>query len=466
MSVLRPLPPRPSLEFEHKEAKSLLRRLKAGDNEALERAREQHPGIKAPSAIRLADAQLVIAREYGFASWPRLVRYFKDLERQRYCYHGSPPRTRDFYDSWVRALPRDLGARQPWARRALVAYVPRFYGMRIEDVSTASVEEHEARLAVARMYGHASWDALGEYLTRPHIEAIGDVLPRASATIEARDLDALVLLAKEHPELLQPTDDDIIKNATLLSLATHRESVVGKDAIRPIMEWLAAQGLDRQRELNLRLCGMFMDVPRIRRLLDAGADPNWIAANGVPVLEHALIRYWNAEAVDLIASLTKPRKALWIAAGLGDVRGVARFLDSEGKPTAEGRRLRPDFDIVGPAWLSSHPDADDEEILAEAFLIAMVNRRISVLDYMIERGFPINTLVFGSPMLNFAAGNMMTDVVECLMRRGADPDLYGWRPDKSAREIARELFVDNEPTRGNAKLKRIVELLGMDPAAL
>jgi hypothetical protein len=39
MSALRPLPAQPNLEFERKEAKALLRRLRAGDAAALERAR-------------------------------------------------------------------------------------------------------------------------------------------------------------------------------------------------------------------------------------------------------------------------------------------------------------------------------------------------------------------------------------------------------------------------------------------
>ena len=39
MSTVRPLPPRPNLEFEHKEAKALLRQLRAGDPEAIARAR-------------------------------------------------------------------------------------------------------------------------------------------------------------------------------------------------------------------------------------------------------------------------------------------------------------------------------------------------------------------------------------------------------------------------------------------
>ena len=42
MSTLRPLPPRPSLEYARKEAKALLRRLRAVHPEALVRARARH----------------------------------------------------------------------------------------------------------------------------------------------------------------------------------------------------------------------------------------------------------------------------------------------------------------------------------------------------------------------------------------------------------------------------------------
>ncbi|MCA1559705.1 MAG: hypothetical protein LC753_00805 [Acidobacteria bacterium] len=49
------LPARPSLGHLRKQAKDLLRRL-----------RQQHPDIT------LADAQRALAREYGFASWPKL----------------------------------------------------------------------------------------------------------------------------------------------------------------------------------------------------------------------------------------------------------------------------------------------------------------------------------------------------------------------------------------------------------
>jgi hypothetical protein len=71
-SEVRQLPPRPSLEYERKEAKQLLRQLHAHDATAVAPVRPQWRGDESrdPTELRLADAQLTIAREYGFTSWP------------------------------------------------------------------------------------------------------------------------------------------------------------------------------------------------------------------------------------------------------------------------------------------------------------------------------------------------------------------------------------------------------------
>jgi hypothetical protein len=69
----RPIPPRPSLEFDRQQAKALLDALHRGDADAAQRFRTHHPRFGpqgAPGGAALHEAQLVIAREYGFASWP------------------------------------------------------------------------------------------------------------------------------------------------------------------------------------------------------------------------------------------------------------------------------------------------------------------------------------------------------------------------------------------------------------
>src|SRR5688572_4539852 len=69
------LPVRPSLEFLRKQSKKLVRGIVAGDAGAISRARAQLPQAELPLSQR--DAQLVLAREYGFPGWQELVKEVK-----------------------------------------------------------------------------------------------------------------------------------------------------------------------------------------------------------------------------------------------------------------------------------------------------------------------------------------------------------------------------------------------------
>ena len=272
--------------------------------------------------------------------------------------------------------------------------------------------------------------------------------------INTGDLEALKRVVVENPDLLRPSAEDRRETMTLIHAALGAEER-GVPGARAITDWLATQGVDVPLALNERFTGKPpLTTANVRFLLERGADPNWIAPNGVSVLEHALLRYWNGEAVDLIARDATPRRALWIAAGLGRVEEVSRFLAAAGKPTAAAYRNRPDFVAAGWPMLSASAP-DDTEILAEAFFVALLNDRIAVLDYLIDHGFPLDYLGWEMPFVSFAAANQRVRVVECLVRRGANLDLRGRDHDMSARELARSLFEaqPNEPTR-----RQILEL--------
>ena len=73
------LPINPSLERFRREARRLQRAVRAADPRALALARRHHPdGMQVASAgFTLTAAQLVVARGYGFASWPRLKHYLE-----------------------------------------------------------------------------------------------------------------------------------------------------------------------------------------------------------------------------------------------------------------------------------------------------------------------------------------------------------------------------------------------------
>lgn len=75
----RPLPEHPSLEQLRKQAKDLLRHARAEDADARARLAAIDRGASG-TPVTLADAQLVIAREHGFPSWPKLVHHVETVD--------------------------------------------------------------------------------------------------------------------------------------------------------------------------------------------------------------------------------------------------------------------------------------------------------------------------------------------------------------------------------------------------
>ncbi|MGI8685393.1 MAG: ankyrin repeat domain-containing protein [Acidimicrobiales bacterium] len=72
------LPSKPDLDHLKGQARTLQRQVRAGEAEALGIVREFHPrpdAVPDQSAFRLSDAQLVLARRYGFPSWAALRRH-------------------------------------------------------------------------------------------------------------------------------------------------------------------------------------------------------------------------------------------------------------------------------------------------------------------------------------------------------------------------------------------------------
>ena len=66
------LPPRPSLDQLRRRAKELRDAARSGDPAALGRITVHAPAARA-GMVTLAAAQLAIAREHGYPSWPRLA---------------------------------------------------------------------------------------------------------------------------------------------------------------------------------------------------------------------------------------------------------------------------------------------------------------------------------------------------------------------------------------------------------
>jgi ankyrin repeat protein len=93
----RGLPGNANLEQLKNGAKSFQRAVRAGDAGAAEVVREFHPrladaqpGSPALTAFTRADAQLVVARSFGFPSWPRLKAYLETVSTYARAPHAQP----------------------------------------------------------------------------------------------------------------------------------------------------------------------------------------------------------------------------------------------------------------------------------------------------------------------------------------------------------------------------------------
>ena len=83
-----PLPAHPNLEQYKKQAKDLLKAYRSADVETIRRVKKNHPRFEKLfdpgfeiTKFALADAQLVIAREHGFESWPKFAKHVQELAR-------------------------------------------------------------------------------------------------------------------------------------------------------------------------------------------------------------------------------------------------------------------------------------------------------------------------------------------------------------------------------------------------
>jgi hypothetical protein len=145
------LPARPSLESLRKQAKQLARSIAAGDATAIARARDQLPQAELPLSQR--EAQLVLAREYGFPGWKDLLKEVKQRLGRGLEWAVSEAR-RIIHDNDVEGLRQllvDYPALLSWKADendgGLLALATGSYG----DSGDAFREEHFTRLACAEL---------------------------------------------------------------------------------------------------------------------------------------------------------------------------------------------------------------------------------------------------------------------------------------------------------------------------
>lgn len=200
----RILPSRPNLEQYKKQAKELVKRRKAGDEETLRRIRLHHPRFAAlqddaliEAAFALADAQFVIAREHGFDSWPKFARQIGAA--------ASEPTPAALWSAAERAV---IAGDEPTLAR-LLRDQPRFFshGRAPAYVPRGPVPDYggaDARAIILREQQFEQWsafEAFTEARRDPH-----SAVSRFEAAVDAivtGDDAALDALLTAHPALIR-----------------------------------------------------------------------------------------------------------------------------------------------------------------------------------------------------------------------------------------------------------------------
>jgi ankyrin repeat protein len=402
----RRLPERPSLEQLRKEAKDLLREVRSGSTSAAARVDAVRRASSSAPAI-LADAQLAVARAYGFASWPKLVHHVESVSgafvlrplirpielssgRRWKLADGTDAATDDVFATFVAARDGDIAsvkrliAQSPALATVEYNYTPPIHFAvreghrdiaellldRGADLAYRSYPFSEALLTFAEDRGHAELaDLLRRRLSRRFAVASGLETIMDAAT--RGDLPAVEAELAREPAVAR------LSNETG-DTPLHRAAKGGHLAV-------------------------------VRALVDAGANVDAVRGDGYRPVHCALMPNWFFE------SRLGPREEI---ADLLLARG-ARY-------TLFIAALRGDDQFVRDALLRDGSLANFEDTCHHRVLSAAVRRgNAAMTRLLLDRGADPNLPEEGAPRglsLWIAVNDRRRDLVDMLLAHGADPN--------------------------------------------
>jgi hypothetical protein len=160
-----------------------LKDFRAGDVEATERFRAVLPRLGDPvqfDSVTLADAQFVLAREYGFESWAHLARHvefvnptdrlkqYERLAQDIVTVCQSP--TED--EEALQRLADTLGRTHPYPDRR-TRLQKMLTSLRGPESRIADITPDDAQLIIAREFGFETWEKLVDSVAKPPAEPQG-----------------------------------------------------------------------------------------------------------------------------------------------------------------------------------------------------------------------------------------------------------------------------------------------------
>jgi ankyrin repeat protein len=396
--VTTPLPAAPSLEQLRTQAKDLVREHRSGSEPLL-----------------LSDAQRLVAREYGFASWPRLKAYVDRVTA------NGPGLAHAFVDEIGYYEDRAEGLRSVVASglengiAVVRAHHPGLAGASDAEVRAMGISD--ARLVLAREHGFATWEAF-----RRHVCGLadsGEPFRRAFRAIKARDSAALSALLDRYPGLVSArgtNGNDLLGLAAGITCGRQDTSIVRE---------LLARGADPSSANDrgwtpLHQAGYGNDRALARLLLEAGArtDLDGHGEGGTPL---AAALFWgHADVAGILAEREVTPANLRIAAGLGRLDLIRALVHDDGTLSEAAGAARGFYRPHSgfPIWESS---SDPQEILDEALVWAAKSDRADVLGPLVALGADVDGDPYRGTALIWAAARGHVTTIRRLVELGADP---------------------------------------------
>ncbi|MFC6229799.1 ankyrin repeat domain-containing protein [Paenibacillus allorhizosphaerae] len=247
---------------------------------------------------------------------------------------------------------------------------------------------------------------------------LAEVFTSAVQAVKTGGVESLIQLLREHPELAYARSQ---KGRTLLNHLCDwpghfpREFETGRALIAAGAD-VNALAIDPDRgETSLQWAVSANDVAMAELLIDCGAAVDGLNGDLRP-LAQALF-YGCREAAEMLvrrgATVT-----LEFAAGLGLTGMLPRFFGTDGclLPSAGAH--------TAPVKNAIRPDTTGDERMEQALIYAVINNRIESAAYLLDRGADINAMPSGfhfrGTPLHWVAGGDSAEMVEFLVRRGAD----------------------------------------------
>ena len=421
------------LEQQKKQARELLRGVRTGKAGALERLRSQHlrwAGME-DAIVRqdaaLHDAQFVLAREQGFASWTKLKAYAEPA--------SAAGHTRIFVADmrWitdrVHGLLRTLHSASPAALEQIREWHPRFDGCTDEEIRQAPFSEADGRLVYAREHGFDTWDELARRVNLlASTSEAGTTEPFLAAfrLLETGDLAALKMLLRGNPRLAKERGTN---GNTLLNLAVSLAAKATPDLGLALVQTLIDSGAEVNEANDRGTTPLHQAAYTNQRavaavLMEAGADLE-IEAHGSGGTPLIFAMFWgHREVSDLLGRHSAAPGNLRAAAGLGGKDMMDRCFSGEMGLTAEACAARGFYRPHSgfPAW---QPSSNSQEVLDEALVWASKSGRTEALPRLLRAGARLDADPYRGTALIWAAVCNRLETAAWLMDHGATVDLKG-----------------------------------------